>query len=112
MINQTGKQRRGHFRTAIYLWLAVFLATQISFAQNKNAHKGQELVKKPAFHPNRLLIKPKAAVAGAKGKIAALHSAHGGKVLKSFKKIGDLQVIEFPPGVPIEQMADLYSHDP
>ncbi len=110
MSNQTGNnQWRRLFRSAIY-GVTIFLAAQIGLAQK--GPKGSDPLKRPAFHPHRLLVKPNPDVAGAKGKIAALHSAHGGKILKSFKNIGDLQVIEFPPGVEIERMEDIYSHDP
>jgi subtilisin family serine protease len=60
----------------------------------------------------RLLVKPKPATGSARNRILQslenLHGAKRAKVLRRFDQIGDLQVLEFEPGVNLDGLIEAY----
>lgn len=62
----------------------------------------------PTFHPNRLLIKPKANAKLAGDQLAQLHAANGARVLRTFAGIGGLQVVEVPGTPDIKALVETY----
>ena len=60
----------------------------------------------PSFHPQRLLVKPR------KGRgpstLSALHTSNGSRVLHTFPKIGDLQVVQLPDGADVMDFVGRY----
>src|SRR5688572_21842716 len=58
------------------------------------------------FHPNRIIILPKAEKAADAGKI---HKQKGRKVLKKFPRFKNLEVIELPAGQNVQAAIDEYN---
>lgn len=60
----------------------------------------------PEFRSDRILIKPRTGV--ELSTVAAMNTATGVRVSRVFPDIGNLQVLEVPPGVNVGQLLDIY----
>jgi probable HAF family extracellular repeat protein len=63
---------------------------------------------RPAWHPQRILVKPRANAQSTGASLLRVHQANGARVLRAFPSIGGLQVVELPPNSDITRVVEKY----